>query len=75
MERRRCPDCGVKLETVEFNTAEGGGYVEVNNYQEELLQSLGVVDTMSLDGKERLDVHTKMCPNCGLLRLYADVDG
>jgi len=75
MERRRCPDCGVKLEAVEFNTAEGGGYVEVNNYQEELLQSLGVVDTMSLDGNERLDVHTKMCPNCGLLRLYADVDG
>ena len=74
MERRRCPDCGVKLETVEFNTAEGGWYVEVNNYQEELLQSLGVVDTMSLDGSERLDVITKMCPNCGLLRLYADIE-
>jgi predicted RNA-binding Zn-ribbon protein involved in translation (DUF1610 family) len=62
---RRCPDCGVTLE--EITLRSNGGY-ELQAVSDEhrggILGSLGM--------KERLDLTTLACPECGLVRLYAE---
>jgi rubredoxin len=63
----RCPDCGVTME--EMTLQSGGGYnlsfVSDEN-REGILGKLGM--------KQRFDSQTYVCPECGLARLYADVD-
>ncbi|WP_134671250.1 hypothetical protein [Halorussus marinus] len=62
----RCPDCGVTMEGVDVRT--GGGYelsVQTDEKREGLLGSLGM--------NESLDVSPRLCPECGLVRLYADL--
>ena len=63
----RCPDCGVTMEGTKLET--GGGYylqfVSEEN-AEGILGKLGV--------KQRYDGTAYVCPECGLARLYADID-
>lgn len=68
MDERRCPDCGVTMDTgtvisasdrepMKFRTDESAGGV---------LGKLGM--------KETLPVAAWACPECGLVRLYADAE-
>jgi hypothetical protein len=63
----RCPDCTVTMETVKFGMADAyQPHVTTDEPRGGLLGSLGA--------KEKLDVASLMCPECGLVRLYADID-
>lgn len=63
---RRCPDCGVEMGEVDFRMSNAyQPHVKLPERSEGILGSLGV--------KERRDVTAFMCPDCGLLRFYADV--
>lgn len=68
MDERRCPDCGVGMDTgavigsanreaVQLRTDESAGGV---------LGKLGMNETLSVDAWA--------CPECGLIRLYADAE-
>lgn len=65
MNARRCPDCGVSMEETDYATT-GGHEIQLvlDDAREGLLGSLGV--------NERADVTAYLCPECGLVRLYAD---
>lgn len=62
---QRCPDCGV---TMEETTLEGYGTLQLvtDEQAEGLSGSLGV--------HKRHDVESRTCPECGLVRLYADLE-
>lgn len=63
----RCPDCGVTMEEMTVQT--GGGYqlqFLSDETKEGILGKFGV--------KQRYDSQTYVCPECGLARLYADID-
>jgi ssDNA-binding Zn-finger/Zn-ribbon topoisomerase 1 len=65
---RRCPDCGVTLETMTLRS--NGGYelqLVSDENREGLLGSLGV--------KEKHGVEAGVCPECARTLLYADLDG
>jgi len=66
-----CPDCAVPMQQVQFGLRKGvsqseAPFVRTDEQREGLLGHLGV--------HERKRVLTVMCPQCGLLRQYADVD-
>lgn len=62
----RCPDCDVQMGEVDFQMSNAyHPKVKLPERSEGILGSLGV--------KERRDVSTFTCPECGLLRFYADV--
>lgn len=62
----RCPDCGVTMERVKVQTGDGFGLnVKTGEKRSGLLGSLGV--------KESRKVSPRACPECGLVRLYAEV--
>lgn len=66
MADRRCPDCGV---TMEPTTVTAGGVESLYVGTERdggLLQQLGIDSYTTLDAV--------LCPECGLTRLYADLD-
>ncbi len=63
----RCPDCGVTMEEMKLQT--GGGYVMQfisDENKEGILGKLGM--------NQRYDATTYVCPECGLARIYADLD-
>ncbi|WP_162224385.1 hypothetical protein [Halorussus amylolyticus] len=61
----RCPDCGVTMERTKIQTGDGFGLsVKTGEKAGGLLGSLGV--------NKSLDVSPRMCPECGLVRLYAE---
>ncbi len=63
----RCPDCGVSTEPVEFGMSDAWKpHVRTDETREGLLGKLGM--------NERQEVETVMCPECGLLRFYADIE-
>lgn len=63
----RCSDCGVTLEPVEFGMQDAWKpHVRTGEKKEGLLGKLGV--------DEQTPVDAGMCPECGLVRLYADLD-
>lgn len=65
--KRRCPDDGVEMGEVEFRMSNAyQPNVKLPERSEGILGSLGV--------KERRDVTTFMCPECGLIRFYAEVE-
>ena len=67
MDDQRCPDCGVSMEEVEFGMSDAWNpHVRTGEKREGLLGKLGMSETA--------DVATLMCPECGLLRFYADID-
>jgi hypothetical protein len=54
------------METVEFGMSDAwSAYVKTGEKREGLLGKLGM--------NERAEVDTLMCPECGLLRFFADV--
>jgi len=62
----RCPDCGVEMEEMELYV---GGYdiqVVSDESRDGILGSLGA--------KQRFDANTVVCPECGLTRLYTNLD-
>ncbi|MCU4799085.1 hypothetical protein OB920_01690 [Halobacteria archaeon HArc-gm2] len=64
---RRCPDCDVVMGEVDFQMSNAyHPNVKLPERSEGILGSLGV--------KERRDVSAFMCPECGLVRFYADVE-
>ncbi|WP_459882300.1 hypothetical protein [Halorubrum gandharaense] len=66
--QRRCPDCGVTMETVQLQS-NGGYHVDraaTGEKREGLLGRFGVEETA--------DVAHVACPECGLLRAYLDVE-
>ncbi|HMB50037.1 hypothetical protein [Natronoarchaeum rubrum] len=60
---RRCPDCGVGMEAGRLAGAER---FVLDEPRDGLLGRVGV--------KEQFDVDAVVCPECGLIRAYADVD-
>ncbi|WP_226013565.1 hypothetical protein [Halomicrobium salinisoli] len=67
MRDQRCQDCGVSLETVEFSMGDAwNAHVKTGEKRQGLLGKLGM--------NERADVETFMCPECGRLQFFADVE-
>ena len=64
----RCPDCGVSLQRSTPMTVLDHEKIKLrtDTPREGILGSLGA--------KESLDVHGYVCPECGLVRWYADLD-
>ena len=63
----RCPDCGVTLEAVDFGMQDAWNpHVRTGEKKEGLLGKLGMNESVPVDAG--------MCPECGLVRLYANVD-
>ena len=60
----RCPDCGVTLEEHDLSTGQGHLRIKTDRNADGFFGSLGVA--------ERLDVSPHLCPECGLVRFYAD---
>jgi ssDNA-binding Zn-finger/Zn-ribbon topoisomerase 1 len=63
----RRPDCGVTMEAVKFGMADAWDpYVNTGEKRTGLLGKLGT--------NERTAVTTVTCPECGLIRHYAEFD-
>ena len=64
---RRCPDCGVSMESMTLRSTDGHGFQFVSDENREgILGKLGMSQTY--------DAETVVCPECGLSRVYADLD-
>lgn len=64
--QRRCPDCGVTMEKMKLRTAEGYDLQLVTDEPKQgILGGLGM--------KEKLPLRTVVCPECGLVRQYAEM--
>ncbi|WP_410766425.1 hypothetical protein [Haloferax sp. DFSO60] len=62
---RRCPDCGVMMEKMEIQTGDGFNlYLVTNEPKPGMLGGLGL--------KEKLKPVVVVCPECGLIRQYAE---
>lgn len=62
----RCPDCGVEMEQMTLNA--GGHHLQVVSDQ----NKDGILG--SLEAKQRFDLSSFACSECGLTRLYADLE-
>jgi rubredoxin len=63
----RCPDCSVTMEEVEFSMGDAWNpHVRTGETRSGLLGKLGVDETK--------DLNTVMCPECGLVRHYAEFE-
>jgi len=61
----RCPDCSVTMEEMEIHTANIR--FRSDESREGIMGTLGMYQTYQSE--------TFVCPECGLSRLYADIDG
>jgi hypothetical protein len=59
-----CPDCDVALEAADLFTGQGEFRVRTESEGDDVLAAVGVTKT--------LDVTPRRCPECGLVRLYAE---
>ncbi|MCU4752505.1 hypothetical protein OB919_10975 [Halobacteria archaeon AArc-curdl1] len=66
MPQRRCPDCGVTMERTKLTSTDGFRLQINTGKRDGLLGKLGVGTTASVDAV--------CCPECGLVRLYADLE-
>ncbi|OVE85297.1 hypothetical protein [Natronolimnobius baerhuensis] len=66
MEQRRCPDCGVTMEPTPVRDGEGMKLTIRTGKRDGLLGKLGVSDSARLQAV--------CCPECRLVRLYAEDD-
>ncbi|QRV13811.1 hypothetical protein [Haloterrigena salifodinae] len=64
MKQRRCPDCGVTMEPVPVRDGESMGLSIATGEREGLLGKLGFKNRAKLQGV--------CCPECQLVRLYAE---
>ncbi|WP_302081327.1 hypothetical protein [Salinibaculum rarum] len=63
----RCPDCGVTMEEMTVQTSGGHRLQFLSEENKEgILGKLGV--------KQRYDGQAYVCSECGLTRMYADID-
>jgi rubredoxin len=63
----RCPDCGVSLEPVDFGMKDAyDPHVRTGEKKDGFLGTLGVEDSTPVDAV--------LCPECGLVRLYAQLE-
>lgn len=60
----RCPDCAVALEEAELFTGQGELKVRTDAEDDDVLAAVGVT--------KALDVTPRRCPECGLVRFYAE---
>ncbi|WP_247002589.1 hypothetical protein [Halosolutus gelatinilyticus] len=67
MNGTRCPDCGIETEATSLRTNGAERLVVDTGSRGGVLGKLGVGKTAGVDAV--------CCPECGLLRLYADLDG
>lgn len=68
MDGHRCADCGVSLERTELRTSDSMAVrLRTGERRGGVLGALGM--------KEHLDVDAWLCPECGRVRLYAELDG
>jgi len=63
---RQCPDCDVTMEPAQLSA--GGNNVRVRTED----QSEGFLGSLGLRGSHQLEA--RLCPECGLVRLYAEVE-
>jgi len=62
---RRCPDCGVTMEPVTFGMTDAyQPHVKTDERRGGILGRLGM--------NEKREVTAVLCPECGLVRLYAE---
>ncbi|MFC7213795.1 hypothetical protein ACFQO4_06835 [Saliphagus sp. GCM10025334] len=66
MIQRRCPDCAVTMEETTVRTGSGYGLRIDGAKHDGVLGKLGLETTTKLEAV--------CCPECGLVRLYADGD-
>lgn len=66
MNEHRCPDCGVRMESTPLRSNGGHGLVVDTGKRDGVLGRIGISETASVD--------SVCCPECGLVRLYADLD-
>ncbi|MFC4552689.1 MULTISPECIES: hypothetical protein [Halorussus] len=59
-----CPDCDVTLEEADLFTGKGEFRVRTEAEGDDVLAAVGVTTAR--------DVTPKRCPECGLVRLYAE---
>ncbi|PSP55445.1 hypothetical protein BRC82_05785 [Halobacteriales archaeon QS_1_67_19] len=61
---RRCPDCDVPLDEAELFTGQGDLKIRTDAEGDDVLAAVGVT--------KAVDVVPHRCPECGLVRFYAD---
>lgn len=68
MDEKRCPDCGVGMSEGTLIGSANRETVQLRTDEAAggVLGKLGVKETLSID--------SWACPECGLLRLYADAE-
>ncbi|PGF17003.1 hypothetical protein CP556_13325 [Natrinema sp. CBA1119] len=66
MEQRRCPDCGVTMEETKVRDTESSRLLISTGKRDGLLGTIGLENRAELQGV--------CCPECGLVRLYADLE-
>ncbi|WP_312911227.1 hypothetical protein [Natronosalvus caseinilyticus] len=66
MNQRRCPDCAVTMAETTVRTGNGYGLRIDGGKRDGVLGKLGLESTTKLEAV--------CCPECGLVRLYADGD-
>lgn len=64
MGARECPDCDVALEEADLFTGQGDLKVRTEAESDGMLAAVGV--------EKSIDVTPWRCPECGLVRFYAD---
>ncbi|WP_162224386.1 hypothetical protein [Halorussus amylolyticus] len=60
----RCPDCGVTLAEADLFTGQGDLKVRTETDEDGVLAAVGVA--------KALEVSPRRCPDCGLVRFYAE---
>ncbi|UPW00688.1 hypothetical protein M0R88_00960 [Halorussus gelatinilyticus] len=64
MSPRRCPDCDLPLEEVQYDTNAGRNKIRLNYRDGGILSKLGVTSNTY--------AYAYVCPECGLVRFYAE---
>jgi hypothetical protein len=59
-----CPDCDVSFEEADLFTGRGDLKIRTETESDDVLAAVGVT--------KALDVTPRRCPECGLVRLYAE---
>jgi uncharacterized protein with PIN domain len=63
-EDPRCPDCDVALKAADLFTGQGDLKVRTEAESDDVLAAVGVT--------KALEVEPRRCPDCGLVRFYAE---
>ncbi|MFA9416494.1 hypothetical protein [Natrinema sp. HArc-T2] len=66
MDDYRCPDCGVTMESTPLQTSGGHTLRIETGTRDGVLGTIGLSETTGVD--------SVCCPECGLVRLYADLE-